>query len=513
MESIGDIMNKLVKQSPGADSLQICANYLNEEVNKYGHDTFSKDYKNLLFRLSKPDIELRNNYRQLLKPRANKKYGLNEQTTNIIKLISWIHIINATTPKTIYFPNKTATSDETIDKNFKLLNGVLRIYERGETLKLNPLQEAAMVAKFSSTTEDFNQYCNELEILKSIIKSLPDLFFLHNKNLRKKVIMEIAPKYGYYPDLIPEENHNQFSYNEITKEQSKELFKDSFEIKRLADIINDTKNDRTNPITIYHITTQNFNNLISWGFLAFGGDEDEELKNIKIRIATELISNKKFSRNAISFLENMINRHRYPFITSLIIKNIQKFNNPECIKMLYNPNGNRIMHILIASKENLNSKVHLRITPDLYYSIFGKESAKKMIDAVWNKLKLNDKESTVRSFLYNIGIDNKSYKKLSKTTRDRIIFNLESTKSIWETTPSEKSGINITIFESMSDSVKNDIIEKITNDPELQFNIGNIDAEPQSNILSMLEHLNKNYQLNQKQSTKIEQVDTNEVIR
>ena len=85
MKSLDKYINDSIKQAPEEDELQIAANCLNELVEQHGKDVFSKDYKTLLHNIASDEFGLQNLLIKLIKPRANKKYCVTEQSTHMIK--------------------------------------------------------------------------------------------------------------------------------------------------------------------------------------------------------------------------------------------------------------------------------------------------------------------------------------------------------------------------------------------------------------------------------------------
>lgn len=481
MKSLDKYINDSIKQAPEEDELQIAANCLNELVEQHGKDVFSKDYKTLLHNIASDDFGLQNLLIKLIKPRANKKYCVTEQSTNMIKLMACVKMLLNPRITNLFLGKNAKIINKVIDGNFTFINNILRQHFIQENSEFNQLQTASWSAKLSHL-ENFTLYCNEIEILKSILlQPLQNKFFFNSQTLKEKTIKNIAKKYGCYPNLILHENHYQYSYTNLSDnnyKKFKELLKDDLEIKMLVRIINQVETTEYKAET-YKII-QNLQNLINYGALSYVNNVSNSTSdNIITDLTKELMYQDTFSTGALCFLSSYLGTQ--PSTTEIIKGQLQKLNNEKCLKILEEANnfGQNIKNELAAQPYPLASDIKMNIIAHYFYNNYKFNEAESKMDIVWSKLNKEEKIQTLRNALFNIGYDSGS-KSLSKTTRQQIIKNLTDVKAI-----NCKKSLSVLNINPQHAAIKY-ILKKIEQDPDLYNYAKMIIGEDVNNQLMLL---------------------------
>lgn len=484
-----------------ATTLKIVSNCLKNEVENYGKDVFLPDYKLLLQRLSRPSMWLKINYKSLLKPHNNKKY-MNEATTNIIKLVACLNILFHGEKITDYFTNNKVNIQEIIELNFPILNGLIATEERVNVL--NNLQKSSKRAQVLSTPEMFNQYCCEIEILKIFQPMLEMKFFFDLQDFKDALIMQLAPKYGYYPNLFNENHPKQFSYSDLNINKLIMLLQKEAEICRLATLINKDLKDNASNFLVFDFK-------LNYGFLSYNEQvNNPDMATIIINLTKKLLTFDKFSRNAIMFLNHYIDNIKSPITTKLIKKQINKFNTKDNLSMMeHHEIGKNIINLLMSNENTIPlPQFTLHVNPMFYFDNYSKRAAVRMLETVWSKMNITEKTAAMRNFLYNIGYETTN--ELSKTQKSKLVEKLNNTEGELNT-DELKIQLSIKSFFIVTQFTRSFMIKIITAEPDLFFKIETSLNKNDTPLMRMLNNLSSKHLLPH-QSKEPESLDGNQLI-
>lgn len=372
------------------------ATYLNEIVAAYGKDRYSYEYKALLSGLT--DEKIIGYVQAFVRPAKAKKFNINKETFDILRQIAWIKIIFEESTAFKWFGNCSALKEKDvslINNNFEKLKVVFDLMiASNDAVEINALFKAAFIAKVTATPESFSQYCNEIEVISCILeRPIYNIVFLNMVDLKDKVILYIAPKYGYYPECKYHECNRQLSYRNLQPETLNHELKNEFNLSILSDIINckstkELHNHLKHPATFKLETAlldANVESLIDVVIhYALLNEDNEILKLLKKTLAQPI-----YSKTDMYFINKMTNNKKSPECNREIIKNLSKINTKEVFRLInyqIYPNSYNIMHLLLAQQQPIAENVRFEIYPDYYYNSYEKAEAEVMMKNAWSQL-------------------------------------------------------------------------------------------------------------------------------
>lgn len=386
------------------------AKFLNEIVKLYGGNPQSYEYKALLTGLTdKNNLEY---VKRFCHTSLAKKFNISQETSEILRLIAWIKIVfNESTSYRCFGNNRREFEEKLINDNFEKLHGVLKLLKDNQETNQNNLFKASFMAKVTSTMEDFNKYCNEVEIISCILENrIGDSVFCHITELKDKVILHIAPKYEYYPACSINQCYKQLSFEDLHRATFCEELNNENNIQVLANIINyKIEQHGTGPYNIllenFRLVNENVKALIKKIQSPFLSNTLAIPEKTALKLVQQIFKNGDYSENSLHLINRLIFPRQLPLLYEEIINNIHKMNTIDILQKLTSNNqrniSGRIIHLLACNTANLSSTIKFLIIPSFYFNGYGPEEGKILLNNVWLKLPQDIKTATMLQFIHN----------------------------------------------------------------------------------------------------------------